>query len=273
MKDFYQVLGVTRLASSREIKIAYRKLAIQYHPDRNQDSHAEFRIKEINEAYHTLRDKDRRWLYDQKFYRPVAVEKSVVVQTSSAFSNPFTAPPTAPPPAPRRSNEHAIREMVGRHLAFVRNISVVSIVFCLFLLFDYTLPFAETNEQITGKHINMVPHGVSTFRSNMIITNYITRLRLPADLVEQLKTGDQVTIMATRLVGVPISLRSGLVVQKSFNATIYRNFLFLPAILLITTVLTFFYRGKAEFRFTLGVINFFMLFMSVLFLFSHKVFL
>lgn len=65
MSDFYQLLGVSRDASDDEIKKAYRKLAMQYHPDKNRASDAEARFKEIAEAYDVLRDPDKRAAYDR----------------------------------------------------------------------------------------------------------------------------------------------------------------------------------------------------------------
>jgi curved DNA-binding protein len=66
MKDYYQVLGVSRTASEHEIKQAYRKLARQYHPDVNPgNKQAEVRFKEINEAYEVLSDKEKRAKYDR----------------------------------------------------------------------------------------------------------------------------------------------------------------------------------------------------------------
>jgi len=65
-KDYYEVLGVIKSASADEIKKAYRKLALKYHPDRNKDNkEAEAKFKEASEAYHVLSDKGRKANYDQ----------------------------------------------------------------------------------------------------------------------------------------------------------------------------------------------------------------
>ncbi len=63
-RDYYEVLGVQRGASKDQIKDAYRKLAMQYHPDRNKDSEAEEKFKEISEAYAVLSDDQKRQQYD-----------------------------------------------------------------------------------------------------------------------------------------------------------------------------------------------------------------
>ena len=66
MADYYSVLGVSRGASDDEVKKAYRKLAMQYHPDRNNGSRdAEEKFKEITEAYDVLRDPNKRAAYDR----------------------------------------------------------------------------------------------------------------------------------------------------------------------------------------------------------------
>jgi len=64
-RDYYEVLGVGKETDQKEIKSAYRKLALKYHPDRSQEPDAEERFKEISEAYAVLSDPDKRRQYDQ----------------------------------------------------------------------------------------------------------------------------------------------------------------------------------------------------------------
>jgi DnaJ-class molecular chaperone len=64
-RDYYEILGVPRNATEREIKSAYRRLALQWHPDRNKSPEAEKKFKEINEAYEVLSDPKKRQKYDQ----------------------------------------------------------------------------------------------------------------------------------------------------------------------------------------------------------------
>ncbi|HEY6161685.1 MAG TPA: DnaJ domain-containing protein, partial [Bacteroidia bacterium] len=65
-KDYYKILGVEKNASQEEIRKAFRKLAVKYHPDKNAgDRNAENKFKEINEAYEVLGDKEKRKKYDE----------------------------------------------------------------------------------------------------------------------------------------------------------------------------------------------------------------
>ncbi|MBI4091690.1 MAG: DnaJ domain-containing protein [Candidatus Levybacteria bacterium] len=64
-RDYYKILGVSKTASPEELKRAYRKLALQYHPDKNKGKESEEKFKEINHAYEILSDSQKRQQYDQ----------------------------------------------------------------------------------------------------------------------------------------------------------------------------------------------------------------
>ena len=91
-KDYYEILGVPKTADEREIKKAYKRLAMKFHPDRNQgDKEAEAKFKEIKEAYEILTDAQKRAAYDQYGHTAVwaaavSAAASVMAQTSAIFS-------------------------------------------------------------------------------------------------------------------------------------------------------------------------------------------
>jgi len=84
-EDYYKVLGVTKSASSDEIKRAYRKQALQYHPDRNKSKEAEVKFKEVTKAYEVLSDPQKKQTYDQ--YGSAAFEQG---SPFGGGGNPFS---------------------------------------------------------------------------------------------------------------------------------------------------------------------------------------
>ena len=86
--DYYKILGVNKDADENEIKKAYRKLAIKYHPDKNLgNKEAEEKFKEINEAYEVLSDKDKRSKYDM--YGKEGLSGGVNIDPMDIFNKMF----------------------------------------------------------------------------------------------------------------------------------------------------------------------------------------
>lgn len=89
-RDFYEVLGISKSASKAEIKSAYRKLALQYHPDRNKEADAEEKFKEINEAYEILSNDQKKQAYDQFGHAAFDPSAGGFGRTYADQSGPFT---------------------------------------------------------------------------------------------------------------------------------------------------------------------------------------
>ena len=90
MKDYYDVLGIHKTASVTEIKKAYRKLAIKYHPDKNPgNSEAEKKFKEISEAYEVLSDNSKRQQFDTYGMNAFSQTSQRTPFAATMFTNPF----------------------------------------------------------------------------------------------------------------------------------------------------------------------------------------
>src|SRR5206468_12815468 len=89
-RDYYEVLGVNRDASDEEIKKAYRKLAMKFHPDRNPDSKdSEEKFKEAKEAYEMLTDAEKRRAYDAYGHAGVNPQMGGMGPGEAGFSGGF----------------------------------------------------------------------------------------------------------------------------------------------------------------------------------------
>ena len=92
--NYYAILGVSQYAKYREIKVAYRRLALKYHPDRNSSPVSENSIKIINAAFEVLSDKDKRRQYDEKLVNSIILHRKkeeTKSHTSSSHASSSTA--------------------------------------------------------------------------------------------------------------------------------------------------------------------------------------
>lgn len=85
--NYYAILGVSQYAKYREIKAAYRRLALKYHPDRNSSPVSENSIKIINAAFEVLSDKDKRRQYDEKLDNSIILHRKKEHTKSQTFSS------------------------------------------------------------------------------------------------------------------------------------------------------------------------------------------
>lgn len=92
-KDYYNILGLDKNCTDDDIKKAYRKLALKYHPDKNKGKDAEEKFKEVAEAYEVLSDKKKRNIYDN--YGEEGLKGGIPNDSGSRFSYEFHGDPRA----------------------------------------------------------------------------------------------------------------------------------------------------------------------------------
>jgi hypothetical protein len=252
MKDYYKLLGVRQFAGAAEIKRAYRRLALKYHPDKNPDPTAEGVIKELNEAYDLLGDPVKKAWYDQ------------LLSTPSVSTQPVDIPPSEHyaahrDPAYRGKGKHRGPVISKRERLFqiVRHyhpkmlwLSKVSVVLSFFFFVDYYLPYRSVNETVeyvrrTGSGLQGDDYIVQLSSGNEFKI-YRTELRF--------KEGDALLMMYTPLYEVPIWLHkmSGGSLRLAY---MYTTLLFLPVSLFIVASMAVLFKTEIEFSFNLIVLN------------------
>lgn len=258
MKNYYSILGVSVNSHAADIKRAYRRLALQYHPDKNSNPAAEQFFKEVNEAYDVLGDPQKRYEYDQRLLNPVytaPVEPSVQQHRDPAYRRRTQATYV------RKPSEQFI--LMQKSLPFMRTISWISSLVILLIMIDVLLPprvekatirtFRTTQYRTTSQEHLVTENGESfriTDDARLLLDNggVIELVRSPLFLKLKRIQSTEARVSITNL------------------ATIYCNFKFVPILLLVGTVISLFFASKVEFSFNIGWINLVTLIVTVILL-------
>jgi curved DNA-binding protein CbpA len=247
--NYYQVLGVESSATESEIKKAFRRLAVMYHPDKNPDPQAENIFKVVNEAYDVLSDPVARRRYDQALLGVV----DNPVQTTYRHRDPAYRP--ARPRQYRPTESQRIREAMTRFLPFAKACSIFCFVLCSALMIDYALPSRITQEEVT-----MITT-VRTYSRNSSTTWWVihtsggVKAFLPYIESDHFKGGEVIEVATSRFLKVPFHIRAGSHSVK-IGKTIYGNFIFAPIALLVISGIGVIVRNNIDYGFNFGVTSF-----------------
>lgn len=262
MKNYYFILGLPIYASESEIKRAYRQLALQFHPDKNPSDHAETIFIEINEAYETLGDSEKKTAYDL-LLRGVS-------PAAPAYSRPHRDPrykPRPPGSYSRKSKRQELLEVMNVYLKYAIFISRATLVFAVLIALDFSLPNDRTERQVESTSYRKEVRGGGSLQLNLKDGETLSLSRKDA---QEFVRVTKIFISRSFIFGVPITIENE---RTHFKAKIpvalYGNFIFCPVVMLITSLLGTMYWKGVEFRFNLGVVNFFLALLSLLFLRIH----
>jgi hypothetical protein len=251
--DYYQTLGVKYSASYEEIKRAYRRLAVLYHPDKNRDPAAESIFKNINEAYDVLSDPAKKHIYDLRMHAPYA---DVVDEPPRRHRDP--AYRSARPKVHRKSDRERMRELMREYMPWAIRITQFCFVFSLLIVVDYMLPMRVNALEIVETNVRR------TYTRNYATTWWVIRtngghvIDVPYEFSDHFATNKPIDIFSTMLFDVPRRVQSDTLAVR-LNKSIYGNFLFAPIALLFFSALGLVFRNNVEWGFNLAVTSFLIL--------------
>lgn len=255
MKDYYQIIGVERTASEAEIKRSFRKLAVQYHPDKNPSQEAEAIFKEINEAYEILSDPESKVRYDQLL---------------APISQP-TWQPTYTRAQARTKGPSERQILMQSMLRFSQLLFYIGCLWSAVLVVDFVIPGKVLEEKVISDATDM---------------QYLFKQKHHDLLVTE--NGHHFPLSATDLVYFPRDwnlkihtsfIFSALIKVENYNstfevnnlATIYRNFSFAPILLLLCCAVGIVWQRGVEFHVNLGIVVFLLMILNMIFLFKSVV--
>jgi hypothetical protein len=251
MKDYYAILGIRSTAHAAEIKRVYRRLVVQYHPDKNPDPQAHAYMAEINEAYDVLGDPDSRAAYDLRRQQGWTELIGGATAAEQAPSTPRHRDPRyRPRPAPTTSARRERLEMMKMCFPYLRWVNYVGLAMTLLFALDYVLPYASS-------HAHVASYSIVTSRSRYVATRLHldngATLRVYGFGTAGLSEGPPIQYTRTTVYRTPMSLDyKGLHVDMGYT---YRALGIFPMLSFIVSLIAVVYRKNVEFFFNASFIN------------------
>lgn len=262
LKDYYQILRISRKASGEDVRRAYRRLAVVFHPDKNRSAAALSLFQDINEAHEVLSDPEKRNRYD------LILSGSIVIEAPQGKWHRD--------PAYRRRQQQGYRPqpsgpserllMMVHFLKYMRLVSFIGLGWVGFLVFDYLLPF-HIRDEIVIPESNRILSWKFHHVPNVVVTDKGHQFPVPFEGIDDFPVGSHVEIVTSRLLNVLVRVDAE---NRSFTiedlATIYQNFMMAPIVLLIISVLGLSVKKGIEYRFNIEVSICIVLGLNVIFL-------
>lgn len=246
MKNYYSILGVSPHTHATDIKRAYRRLALQYHPDKNPNAAAEQFFKEVNEAYEVLGDPQKRDEYDRGLLNPVY--QAPVAPSQPVHRDPKYRP-TAQRPARRKDDTF---ELMQEYLPRIAVVTKILLALSLILLIDFLLPRQTLYEEYASHRCQSASRRSGGGAHCIFTTQQGSSFRLEADDLGMISNIDSLVIKKSWILREVTEVQSG-GHAASISSSIYGLFLFGPLFLLVISTAAFVYRNNVYRGFNLGV--------------------
>lgn len=259
MKDYYDIMKLDRKASNDDIKKAFRKLANQYHPDKNPSSEAEALFKELNEAYEVLSDPASRLDYDQRIASPFYTYRgpgNYQQQTHRQYARKGPSEKTM---------------LMNSMLRYSRMLFYFGCMWCCILVVDYTLPERHEVDKVTT---DLSPTSSLTVRQpkSGLTTKSGHHVNLSGSEIKHFPYGSELHIYRSSMLNAAIRIEN---YDNTFVinnlGSIYRNFSFVPILLFLACSIGLIIRKGVEFHINLGIVVFLLMILNIALLFASRI--
>lgn len=252
MKDYYAILGVSPSATESEIKSAFRKLAVRYHPDKNPSAEAKPLFHDINEAYDVLGDSAKRALYDRRRENPFVeiLSEPVSRHRDPAYRRKSTYQ------APRQNAPSGSYILMRDYLGYALWISRIGLLISTLFFIDYFLPYLHKEEEIAGIRAVTVRRSVAY---HIITTGSGRNIKLYDHTAVNFRDESAIRLSITPIFGSIIEVSNPSGTYRQWVAYMYSTLIFFPVLLFVNSLLALVYRKHVEFCFNLNITGFVLL--------------
>jgi curved DNA-binding protein CbpA len=255
VKDFYAILGVSPDASDAEIKKAFRKLAVKYHPDKNPSPSAHHLFQEMNEAYDTLGDPSKRSLYDARRANPFAE----ILDEPPQPRHRDPAYRGTRPPRPAKTEPPESFVLMRDNLKYVMWVSRIGLLVSTLLFLDFLLPYTRLEEGIQEVYAVKSRRRISHY---VLVTDSGRKIKF-YDHIRYFTQEPKIKLAVTMLFRTTVSATNAAGTYTVQVALLYGTLIFFPTFLFGSSLLAVIYKRKIEFSFSLNIVGFVLLLINI----------
>lgn len=246
---YYDVLGVSRNATIDQIKKAYRRLVVLYHPDKTADIRAVEIFRSVTEAYDVLSDPERRVGYDHSLNNAYVTDEPATEEPPPHRDPAYRPRHTRQATSPKGQQTPSLSQLMASYLPYAKVTSIGCLVVATIMIAEYLLPSRHSKERVAFIEL----HSGHRYKWTKFVTDKGNSFVLDGSShTGGFDIGDTVLVARSIFFGIPMAVGRDQKMVR-LGTGIYGNFIYLPVILLIISGFGVLTRKNVSWGYNFGV--------------------